>query len=175
MKEIKRFRISRSRFEGFTLIELLIVIGIIAILAAATFVALNPLQRFQDSRDARRRADLSAILSAVKVNQVDNGGKYLASIADDLTFLDGETRMIGTSASGCDSVGIACGDVTITETSCVDLTGLKTDGYLGDVPIAPTAVTSYSAAKTGYTLTKGNIITVQACDSENATEIKLAR
>ena len=54
----------RSRLQGFTLIELLIVIGIIAVLAAATFVALNPLTRFQDARDARRRTDISAVLSA---------------------------------------------------------------------------------------------------------------
>ncbi|EKD47532.1 MAG: hypothetical protein ACD_66C00019G0006, partial [uncultured bacterium] len=40
--------------KGFTLIELLIVIAIIAILAAAIFVALDPVTRFQEARDARR-------------------------------------------------------------------------------------------------------------------------
>jgi prepilin-type N-terminal cleavage/methylation domain-containing protein len=35
-----------SKNKGFTLIELLIVIGIIAVLAAFVFVALNPGARF---------------------------------------------------------------------------------------------------------------------------------
>jgi prepilin-type N-terminal cleavage/methylation domain-containing protein len=167
----------RLVYQGFTLIELLIVIGIIAVLAAATFVALNPLKRFEDSRDARRRADISAILSAIKVDQVDNGGPYLASITG---LADDTPSMIGTSASGCNAAGIACADVVIATAACVDLAELKTDGYLGEVPSAPQAGTggvSYSSTKTGYTLTKSpkGIITVQACDAEGAAEIKLSR
>ena len=38
--------------KGFTLIELLIVIAIIAVLAGAVFVALDPLTRFRDARNA---------------------------------------------------------------------------------------------------------------------------
>ncbi|OGL59070.1 hypothetical protein A3H10_03590 [Candidatus Uhrbacteria bacterium RIFCSPLOWO2_12_FULL_46_10] len=174
----------RSRLQGFTLIELLIVIGIIAVLAAATFVALNPLTRFQDARDARRRTDISAVLSAIKVNQVDNGGTYLAAIADPLK-LDNTAYMIGTSATGCDDVGanaIACTDVTIAaDADCINLddgaNGLVGKGYLGSIPIAPPAATTYTAAKTGYVLTKSaaGIITIQACDAENVAEIKSSR
>ncbi|KKR90333.1 MAG: hypothetical protein UU36_C0007G0005 [Candidatus Uhrbacteria bacterium GW2011_GWE2_41_1153] len=60
--------------KGFTLIELLIVIAIIAILAAAIFVALDPVTRFQEARDARRYNDLNNTLTAVVTDQVDNGG-----------------------------------------------------------------------------------------------------
>ena len=60
--------------KGFTLIELLIVIAIIAILAAVVFVSLDPLTRFQDARDARRWTDVDAVLSAMKLDQVDQGG-----------------------------------------------------------------------------------------------------
>ena len=45
---------------GFTLVELLIVIAIIAIIAAVIFVALDPLTRFQDSRDSARWQESSA-------------------------------------------------------------------------------------------------------------------
>ncbi len=39
--------------NGFTLIELIIVIAIIALLAAGTFVAVNPAKRVGDSQNAQ--------------------------------------------------------------------------------------------------------------------------
>ena len=69
-----------KKTKGFTLIELLIVIAIIAIIAAVVFVALDPLTRFQDARDASRWSDTAALLSAIKVDQVDNGGSYLTAV-----------------------------------------------------------------------------------------------
>lgn len=38
--------------KGFTLIEILVVIAIIAILATVVFVALDPVTRFADARNA---------------------------------------------------------------------------------------------------------------------------
>ena len=40
--------------KGFTLIELIIVVAIIALLAAATFVAVNPAKRIGEANDAQR-------------------------------------------------------------------------------------------------------------------------
>ena len=93
---------NQNKRGGFTLIELLIVIAIIAIIAGVVFVALNPLKRFQDARDSRRAANISSILSAVKVHQIDNGGNYLAAIA---ATTAGSNYMIGTDAAGCNSAG----------------------------------------------------------------------
>ncbi|MDO8585245.1 MAG: type II secretion system protein [bacterium] len=59
--------------KGFTLIELLIVIGILAILATATILVLNPAQLFAQARDSQRISDLSALKSAL--------GFYLATAA----------------------------------------------------------------------------------------------
>src|SRR5688572_17838306 len=58
--------------KGFTLIELLIVIGIIGFLAAAVLVAVDPVKRIQDSRDAKRYSEANAILNAVLTKQVDD-------------------------------------------------------------------------------------------------------
>lgn len=58
--------------KGFTLIELLIVIGILAILATATILVLNPTELFAQARDAQRLADLDTLRSAITL--------YLASV-----------------------------------------------------------------------------------------------
>ncbi len=70
-----------SSASGFTLIELLVVIGIIAILAASVIVAVNPARQFAQSRDARRRLDVIAILDAVHQNAIDHKGVFSCTAA----------------------------------------------------------------------------------------------
>lgn len=154
-----------KKSKGFTLIELLIVIAIIIILAAIVFVALNPLQRFQQARNARRWADITAVLNAVKIDQIDNGGAYMAAIT---ALTDGDYHEIGTCASGASCTG------QVVEVSCVDLAGLVTDGYLGILPTDPQGGT---AAQSGYYLMKSatGIITVGACEAEAGETIKASR
>jgi general secretion pathway protein G len=60
--------------KGFTLIELLVVVAIIAILAVVVLVAVNPGQQLANSRNARRWAEVNALLSAFSQYQIDNGG-----------------------------------------------------------------------------------------------------
>ncbi len=169
--------------KGFTLIELLIVIAIIAILAAVVFVALDPLTRFQDSRDSSRWQDVSAVANAIKLDQVDNGGSYLTAI-DGLT--NGNTYMIvnGNMATGCDDNNTYCDTNVTDDTSCVNLSGLVSEGYLGNVPISPSSGSvawdsgsANGSEGTGYTLTKSStgIITIRACESENSSEIEVSR
>ena len=51
--------------RGFTLIELLIVIGILAILAVAVVLVLNPAELLAQARDSQRMSDLGSVKSAV--------------------------------------------------------------------------------------------------------------
>jgi uncharacterized protein (TIGR02145 family)/prepilin-type N-terminal cleavage/methylation domain-containing protein len=60
--------------KAFTLIELLIVIGIIAILAAAVIIAINPGQQFASARDATRQGHINSIEKAVLSYLIDNTG-----------------------------------------------------------------------------------------------------
>lgn len=149
------------------MIELLIVIAIIAILAVVVFVALDPLSRFQSARDAQRWSDVTAVLDAAKLNQVDNGGSYLAAISG---LTAGSYYTIGTCASGGDT---GCTAKT-TLAACADLTGLSTAGHLATIPKDPSTGT---VAKTDYYIMRAStgVLTVGVCDPEKATAISVSR
>ncbi len=51
--------------KGFTLLELLIVIGILAILATAVTLVLNPIEILKQSRDGKRLSDLKTLNNAI--------------------------------------------------------------------------------------------------------------
>ena len=153
--------------KGFTLIELLIVIAIIAILAGVLFVTLDPLTRFQDARDSTRWSDVTAILDAIKIDQVDNGGSYVTEVTNltsDLYYT------IGTCSTGGNT---GCTAQT-TQAACADLTTLATDGYLASVPVDPSTGTD---ALTDYYIQRAanGTVTIGACDPENATAISVSR
>ena len=160
--------------KGFTLIELLIVIAIITIIAAVAFVALDPLTRFRDARDSSRWSDITAIASALKVDQVDNKGSYLAAVAN---MTAGQVYMIGTDITNCETYDANCDTDVVTATNCVDLTGLVTEGYLSAVPVSQNGAGTWTAGHTGYTLSRASTgaITVRACESENSSEIVVKR
>lgn len=173
----------KKRRAGFTLIELLIVMAIIAILASVVFVALDPLKRFQDARDSSRWSDVTAVLSAIKIDQVDNGGSYLSTIS---SMTAGNVYMIVNGASmvaGCDDNNASCDTNVTGDTDCVNLSGMITEGYLGSIPISPTGAVTWDDGDaageegTGYTLERETtgILHVRACESENSTEISISR
>lgn len=161
--------------KGFTLIELLITIAVIAIIAGVAFVALDPLTRFQDARDSTRASDVEAILNAAKIDQVDNNGSYISAISG---MTAGNVYMIGTDTTGCDDENGSCDTDVSNDTSCVNLSGLATEGYIASVPISPHgSSTAWDAGTTGYTAQRDStgILHVRACESENTTEISASR
>lgn len=70
-KKVYRLSFSRYSQEGFTLIELLIVMTIIAVLSALSFFAISGAR--EAARDARRKADLEQIASALEMYKADCG------------------------------------------------------------------------------------------------------
>lgn len=160
---------NKLKSKGFTLIELLIVIAIIAIIAAVVYVALDPMTRFQDARISTRWTDVSALLSAIKIHQIDNDGD-LHSVIYGLT--DDSYYMIGECGGGADGMGV-CAAVAV-EAVCADLenatTGLDGLGYLASIPIDPSGEPGTDMS--GYYIQKTNpvgtneIITIGACLEE---------
>lgn len=143
--------------KGFTLIELIIVIAIIAILAAAIFVAIDPARRLNESRNARRWSDMTNILDAVVKYQADNDGTHYTTVA---ALTNGLYYTIGTCTTG----GNAGCSAQTTQAACVNLSSIGTN-YLGTVPMDPKTGT---AALTDYYLMKDSngAITVGSCDPE---------
>ncbi|KKQ24404.1 MAG: General secretion pathway protein G [Candidatus Woesebacteria bacterium GW2011_GWA1_37_8] len=72
--------------RGFTLMELLVTIGIIAILSAISLFAIAGSRK--SSRDAKRKADLESIRTALELYRSDCG-EYPAGIAVNSPLLSG--------------------------------------------------------------------------------------
>lgn len=153
--------------KGFTLIELLIVIGIIAILAAIIYVAVDPARRLGEARDADRWSSVNAVLNGILKFTVDSGGNLPANLA---AIAVGTFHVLGTDTTGCDLI---CGAQT-TAVACLNLSGDLVDTYLSSIP---EDASSGSIGNTDYYITKSSSgrITVGACDPEEATAISVTR
>ncbi|MDP4008579.1 MAG: prepilin-type N-terminal cleavage/methylation domain-containing protein [Candidatus Peregrinibacteria bacterium] len=143
--------------RAFTLIELIIVIAIIAILAGAIFVAIDPARRLNESRNATRANDVGTVLDAVIKYQADNDGTHYSTVA---ALTAGNYHTIGTCATGGDT---GCTAQT-TQAACADLSAIGSN-YLGAVPKDPKTGTD---ALTDYYIMKdaNGAITVGSCDTE---------
>lgn len=136
--------------KGFTLIELLVVIAIVAILSTVVFVALNPVGRFADARNARRFSDINSILTAIHQSIVDNDGALPAGLA---------TGQAATEIGTC----VAC-----------DNLAAPLAAFLDSIPTDPSGGT---AANTGYfvEVDSNGIVTISAPDAENAVTVQVSR
>lgn len=152
--------------KGFTLIELIIVVAIIALLAVAVFVILDPARRFQESQNSRRMSDIKTVADAVLMHQADNKGVLASGI-------DSTLKMIGTALSGCDVACGVTGGAEITPSACLDLS-TSLDGYLGDIPVDP-LLGSETETYYGIKALAPSGIKVVACSPEDNENIEITR
>lgn len=148
--------------RGFTLIELLLVILIISTLAVTVLVALDPLGRVQDTRNARRQLDIEHILTAVHEYIIDNGANP--------TGLSATEQQMGTSGTGC---AIATGGCAVTAAVCLNL-ATPLIRYLKTIPFDPQ---TGAATTTRYSIVQdaNGIVTVRACAAEGGAILSVSR
>ncbi len=178
--------------KGFTLIELLIVLSIIGFIAAAVLVAVDPVKRIQDARNAKRWSEVNGILNAILTKQVDSRSYFTGSANYPVVNAATAQLIINIPADTAGNTPLCNGGTPPTCTAhALNLTGAATcyvnvgattvgivPTYLADVPIDPIAGTTYTATNTGYYLLQPSAnsrITIGACEQEQSADVKVTR
>jgi prepilin-type N-terminal cleavage/methylation domain-containing protein len=146
--------------RAFTLIEVILVIAILAVLAAAVFLAINPVKRINDSQDSRRREDLIAWQKAIQLYTAEHNGSLPSEFS---------LSSLGTS----DKV-VVCGTANTAtclgqNANCVVSTSLVPT-YLATLPKDPIeghdVDSGYYVTRTGT-----NGLTFGSCHASNAAVV----
>lgn len=113
--------------NGFTLIELLVVIAIIGILGAAVLAAINPIQRFNQARDAGAKNGMGQVITAFQAYYTEtaqtsstqyypNAVSVVAGSGKDLKQepkTPDNSSFTVTGPSGCSTTISSCTDVVV--------------------------------------------------------------
>ncbi len=129
--------------KGFTLIELLIVIGIIAILAAAVIITVTPGQKLKDARESTRLSHFANIGNAAHVKVITD---------DDFSSIHSITNH-----ADCGSLAVNTYGNLIA--SCATLMGL------GTLPEDPVSAANYQIKATTTQVDGQLMITTTATES----------
>ena len=186
--------------KGFTLIELLIVIAIIAIIAGAVLVAINPAKRIAEANDSQRWSEVNSLVNAISQFSVDNAGSpYICSSTANTyctqiksTVVNGYCAptstpedVLATAFNETDSY-IACNssygatcDTTSGDPDGCDITDklIITGGYLPNIPTDPGMKTTSTSTRYKIYRTDPGSSCIEAPDKSTYTtsEIKACR
>lgn len=148
----------KTNQKGFTLIELLIIIGIIAILAVAIVVSINPAKQFEAARNSTRWSHLNAIMTAIYTAAVANGGAFPSCVAN--------ATSTAVDVSTCDSTdsSVGIGDYIRTIPSDPQASGSLSCYTVQFNPTAQTVTVKPTNTGTGCTTVTDNITTPVAIE-----------
>ncbi len=150
----------KSSRPGFTLLEMLLVVAAIAILASIVIIAINPVKQLGDTRNAKRRSDINAILNATYQYIIDN--EEIPS-----TIVQGSDCPGLSTSQICRSGNYNCDNLT-------DLTIMDDGTYIVEFPIDPQATVTNGTGYNIFTTTDGRI-TVCAPLAERGETIEITR
>lgn len=108
---------TKNNTQGFTLVELLVVIAIIAILSVIGVTVFSGVQK--NARDAKRKADVDAIITALetKYNAINN--TYPAVTAIDDTWFASGTQPKDPNGTGTTPYNLTWSGTAGSSTPCV--------------------------------------------------------
>ncbi len=118
----------RTNEKGFTLVEILIVIAILAILAAAVVIVINPSEMLAQARDAERITGIESLKKSIDLYTVDNStGPFGVSQTVYISIPD-------TSATCANIVGLPTLPV-LWSYNCVTAANLRNTNGTGWIPL----------------------------------------
>jgi prepilin-type N-terminal cleavage/methylation domain-containing protein len=126
-----------DKIKSFTLVELLIVIAILAVLAAAVVIVLNPAELLAQARDGQRSSDMKTISDALSLFVVDTPSASLGTA---------QKVYISIPDANTDCSGVAGLPVLPTgwTYNCVTSATLKNIDSTGWIPIDLSSITGGS-------------------------------
>ena len=131
--------------KSFTLIELLIVIAILAILAAAVVIVLNPGELLAEARDSERTSSVQSIRKAIDLFTLDNSSfgslnTVYISIPDASSSTCGSVSGLPTLPSGWSYHCVTAANLRNTDSTGwlpINLTAIKGGSPIPYLPIDP--------------------------------------
>ncbi|OGZ54738.1 MAG: hypothetical protein A3B25_01620 [Candidatus Ryanbacteria bacterium RIFCSPLOWO2_01_FULL_48_26] len=131
----KRFVMTRYLEErgGFTLIELLVAIAVIAVLAVAVALTLNPAELLRQARDSTRISDISTLNSAMGIYNADVSNTYVGQSQTVYVSLP-DYQATTTQGTDCASIGLPALPLNWSY-HCAAFSSLRNTDGTGWVPV----------------------------------------
>ncbi|KKS32522.1 MAG: general secretion pathway protein G [Candidatus Amesbacteria bacterium GW2011_GWA2_42_12] len=134
--------------QGFTLIELLVVIAVMAVIAGAVLVLIDPVDKISQANDSKVQADIGQIGTALVAYAASHGGNYPCKV------LAGCTVANNSGSTGIDEL-VVSGELSIAPTQPTSYTVYD---YAVDTTTMPTKakISGQQMAKKNTTANVGN-------------------
>jgi prepilin-type N-terminal cleavage/methylation domain-containing protein len=151
--------------KGFTLLELLIVIAILAILASAAAVVLNPGEILRKGRDSSRVTDLNSIRTAINYYIANTSSPVLGSNSS----VGCTDQTTGYTYTHIANAGVFIGGTTSSASTTRTVAGA------GWIPVALSSLTggsplvAWPVDPSGATATSASRYYAYLCNNANAT------